>query len=392
LSRAVDVARWWWGLLCLGLWWGTPALADEPARSGVSDPVEVHVLADPELIGGQLYYRRSNPQGEWVLMGTYLGNNSPEVFENELLVDVELRNDSFFTLQRAHYNGYEPRSVESSGAMGLEVTLERDPPQLDGVHVALVVVLPLFLAGVVFGAVLLSQKERHLRNLKDWKFIRTHFRKRTKATRVTLQAGLPRSDITRFGTYHVVSKLGKGGMATVFKVQGPDQEIWALKAPSSDICAEPKFVARFEREVAIAMQLDHPNIVRTVDAGMATDSDGVKRPYMVMEMVSGEELGSIIDKRAASGRPPDLSLANKVAESVLAGLSAAHAVGVIHRDMKPSNVMITEHGDIKIMDFGIARLSAERTLTAAGALMGTPVYMAPEQINAPSKVDHRIDL
>jgi serine/threonine-protein kinase len=186
------------------------------------------------------------------------------------------------------------------------------------------------------------------------------------------------------GRYLVESELGRGGMATVFK--GTDTVLGrpvAVKVLSPQYSGDANFVTRFRREAQAAASLNHPNLVSVYDTG--TD-DGVH--FIVMEYVEAKTLA---DYLAGGGRiMPERSI--EIAEAVCDALSVAHAHGIIHRDIKPANIMITSKGDVKVTDFGIARvISGADTLAQTAAVLGTASYLSPEQAQS-QQVDQRSDI
>jgi eukaryotic-like serine/threonine-protein kinase len=186
------------------------------------------------------------------------------------------------------------------------------------------------------------------------------------------------------GRYLVESELGRGGMATVFK--GTDTVLGrpvAVKVLSPQYAGDANFVARFRREAQSAARLNHTNLVSVYDTG--TD-DGVH--FIVMEYVDAKTLA---DYLAGGGRiMPERAI--EIAQAVCDALSMAHAHGIIHRDIKPANIMITPKGDVKVTDFGIARvISGADTLAQTAAVLGTASYLSPEQAQSQS-VDQRSDI
>jgi serine/threonine-protein kinase len=185
--------------------------------------------------------------------------------------------------------------------------------------------------------------------------------------------------------YRVQRLLGKGGMGAVYladdEVLG---ELVALKIILSSFAAdEAAMVARFRREAAAARKVSSPSVIRIHDLGEA-------RPgllYLSMEYFAGRTLTEVIAQR---GVVP-LKDARDMLQQIAAGLEAAHQAGVIHRDLKPSNVLVGERGQIKIIDFGLATTAFGEGLTATGAILGTPHYMAPEQVRG-KPVDVRSDI
>jgi serine/threonine protein kinase len=186
------------------------------------------------------------------------------------------------------------------------------------------------------------------------------------------------------GRYLVESELGRGGMATVFK--GTDTVLGrpvAVKVLSPQYAGDANFVTRFRREAQSAARLNHPNLVSVYDTG--TD-DGIH--FIVMEYVDAKTLA---DYLAGGGRiMPERAI--EIAEAVCDALSMAHAHGIIHRDIKPANIMITSKGDVKVTDFGIARvISGADTIAQTAAVLGTASYLSPEQAQS-LPVDQRSDI
>jgi serine/threonine-protein kinase len=185
--------------------------------------------------------------------------------------------------------------------------------------------------------------------------------------------------------YRVQRLLGKGGMGAVYladdEVLG---ELVALKVISSAFASDERaMVTRFRREAAAARKVSSPAVIRIHDLGEA-------RPgllYLSMEYFAGRTLADVIAQR---GVVP-MADVKDILQQIGAGLEAAHAVGVVHRDLKPSNVLIGERGAVKIIDFGLATTAVGEGLTATGAILGTPHYMAPEQVRGKS-VDARTDI
>ena len=186
------------------------------------------------------------------------------------------------------------------------------------------------------------------------------------------------------GSFVVLTLLGQGGMGAVFDAvsTAPDRnpdEHWAVKVLFADVLADPEVVERFDREIAMTARINHPGIVHVIDKGIYSGSSK-SWPFMVMEKVEGSELRTLIEDGSLAEAP--LSLVVGLAMEVLGALKAAHVHQVIHRDLKPDNIMITSRGHVKVMDFGIARKIDAHTLTRTGTAMGTPQYMSPEHLNA----------
>lgn len=188
--------------------------------------------------------------------------------------------------------------------------------------------------------------------------------------------------------FEILGTLGSGGMGVVYQARDRElSEIVALKMLRSDKGLDAQGIERLKQELKLARRITHPNVLRTYDLGTV---DGV--PFLSMEYVPGLTLRALLDRLTPSERLPysaGLRLARQLAE----GLGAVHAVGVIHRDFKPENVLLEPGGNAKIMDFGIARQrhGLQAFQTAEGFLVGTPGYLAPEQIRG-EEVDARTDL
>ncbi len=194
------------------------------------------------------------------------------------------------------------------------------------------------------------------------------------------------------GRYEVGELLGRGGMAEVRK--GTDVRLGrtvAIKRLRTDLASDATFQARFRREAQSAASLNHPAIVSVYDTGeeMSTDGSNVAQPYIVMEYVAGRTLRDIIRE----GRKILPERALEISSGVLAALDYSHRAGIIHRDIKPGNVMLTPAGDVKVMDFGIARAvsDASSTMTQTAAVVGTAQYLSPEQARG-ENVDSRSDV
>jgi len=170
--------------------------------------------------------------------------------------------------------------------------------------------------------------------------------------------------------YRIVALAGRGGMGEVYRAEDLRlSQLVAIKFLPSSLSEDAASLARFHSEVRIARQVSHPNVCRVFDIG---DADGT--PFLTMEYIDGEDLASVV--RRIGRLSPDK--ATEIARQICAGMAAAHERGVIHRDMKPANVMLDGAGKIRITDFGLAGLAA--TIQGAEVRAGTPAYMAPEQL------------
>lgn len=185
-------------------------------------------------------------------------------------------------------------------------------------------------------------------------------------------------------TYRIERPIGQGGTSTVYRGRWlvRDKPV-AIKVMHAEAAQVPELQRRFEREVATAKRLDHPNVVAVTDNGTLDDGS----LFLVMELLDGELLSEMLRRG-----PIEPGLALDIARQLLDALRVAHAEGVVHRDIKPHNVMLTSSGLVKLFDFGIAfNDKAAIKLTAAGTAFGTPEYISPEMAMG-QKVDGRADL
>ena len=196
------------------------------------------------------------------------------------------------------------------------------------------------------------------------------------------------------GHYQITEKLGEGGMGVVYKARDTHLDRFvAFKVLASEKVADPDRKRRFVQEAKAASALNHPNIIHVYDIDQADGTD-----FIAMEYVEGRTLAQLIPRRGMQ-----LGEALKYAVQIADALARAHGAGIIHRDLKPSNIMVDEHGLVRVLDFGLAKLTEaapsggdETTRTAEattekGTIVGTTAYMSPEQA-AGRKVDARSDI
>src|SRR6478736_1924830 len=200
------------------------------------------------------------------------------------------------------------------------------------------------------------------------------------------------------GRYRILSELGRGGMSNVFLAvaSGPGgvNKLVVLKALLPDLATEGYALSMFMDEARLAAQLNHPNVVQTYEVG--TEGD---RHVIVMEYLEGQSLSAAVRRAAAEGNPMPLALQLRIIINSLDGLHYAHelcgyegqSLQLVHRDISPQNVFVTYDGQVKVLDFGIAKATSASTHTAAGVMKGKIAYMAPEQIVG-GNVDRRADL
>ncbi len=188
----------------------------------------------------------------------------------------------------------------------------------------------------------------------------------------------------KFGRYEIKSEIGRGGMATVFHAYDPrfERDV-AIKVLPHEFLHDPQFRARFEREAKMIALLEHPAIVPVYDFG---EEDG--QPFIVMRYMSGGSLAERLKNGAFS-----LSEAAQIIERLAPALDAAHSKGIVHRDLKPGNILFDQYGNAFLSDFGIARLAQAGGGTLTGtAILGTPAYMSPEQVQGDKEIDGRSDV
>jgi len=218
---------------------------------------------------------------------------------------------------------------------------------------------------------------------------------------------LPEELAPLFPQLEIIELLGRGGMGAVYKARQPKlNRFVALKIIAGDAAADPHFAERFQREAQALAKLNHPNIVSVFDFGMVgrllpqAPPDAAERRtedspphlyYFLMEYVDGANLRAMMQ---SGEMKPEAALA--LIPAFCDALQYAHDEGVVHRDIKPENVLVDKKGRVKIADFGLAKLTGsdahDHTLTRTGMYLGTPRYMAPEQVEKPETVDHRADI
>ncbi|MCW2767433.1 MAG: protein kinase, partial [Nocardioides sp.] len=178
--------------------------------------------------------------------------------------------------------------------------------------------------------------------------------------------------------YRLDARIATGGMGEVWRATdttlGRDVAVKLLKNEYAD---DASFRTRFETEARHAAALHHPNVASVYDFGESepTDGSGIPRPYLVMELVNGRPLSDLL----RGGRPLDPEVARDLLGQAADAIGAAHAAGIVHRDVKPANLLVTPDRTVKITDFGIARAAEGLGITETGQVMGTPQYLSPEQ-------------
>jgi len=181
------------------------------------------------------------------------------------------------------------------------------------------------------------------------------------------------------GQYTIVEKLGQGGMAEVFKAYQPALDRYvAIKILHSMVAMDEQFLARFQHEARAVAKLRHGNIVQVYDFG---SEDNVY--YMVMEFIDGQTLKARLRELKDAGQTMSLDETRRIIQAVASALDYAHKRGMVHRDVKPANILLTSEGEAVLSDFGIARMVEGTRFTMTG-VVGTPDYMSPEQGQGPT--------
>jgi serine/threonine protein kinase len=195
----------------------------------------------------------------------------------------------------------------------------------------------------------------------------------------------PRTAPRQVGNYEIISKIAEGGMGSVFRAKHRDTgDLVAIKIITGEPARNPVLLKRFKQEFEAARQIDHPNVVKALDY-----SGEGPTPFLVMELVEGESLGQKVDRDGPLPEAEAVRLIGQVCE----GLHRAHKQGLIHRDVKPDNILVTNDGVAKLTDLGLVKdVEADTGLTRTGRGLGTPHYMAPEQFRDAKNVDSKSDI
>jgi serine/threonine protein kinase len=194
-----------------------------------------------------------------------------------------------------------------------------------------------------------------------------------------------RSELQELGNYELVERIAEGGMGTVYKGRHRQTgQIVAIKVVPAHMMSNAVFIKRFEQEYNAAKALDHPNVVKAIEFGKNGGT-----PYLVMEFVDGESLGQKLERDGHFSESDAIKIIGQVAQ----GLHKAHKLGLIHRDVKPDNILLTNDGQVKLVDLGLVKeIDADLNLTRTNRGLGTPHFMAPEQFRNAKNADVRCDI
>ncbi len=338
------------------------------ALGGMAFPATSIIRVDSEVKGPTEVYIRPANTGAYRLAGHEIPCDIP--VEPGKNYDVRIKRYANFFV----YEQGEQKSIDSDyPAVSVSTS-----PDWAWDRVLIVIIIP-FLLTLEWNRRNKALKARELE--KDLEVSKTRAEEaERKAERSSLETPMPE----KIGNYVVLARLGEGGMATVFKARDHYGDFYAVKVPHPRIFEDQEFLKRFTHEAKIGQNINHPHIVRLCDFNL-NPSRGV--PFICMEFVEGESM----EDRIKSAVPLPLSQALDYVIQMAGALEYAHGKNIIHRDMKPANVMITAGDQVKVMDFGIAKARDLSTLTRVDSLLGTPSYMAPEQIDS-KDVDSRADL
>lgn len=273
--------------------------------------------------------------------------------EYDLLVEGP---DGFFLLWRGEYQRYHP----ASSIKATPITLHR---VVAWSHVAAAGVGGLALVGALLFFRLRGARKEQQTLAEQLEEEQAYSELRPGA--------LPK----KVGRYKIEDRLGTGGMATVYRAVDEYGDTYALKVPDLRVLDHEDSAARFFREMEISGALKHPGIVRIAEVHRGDDKT---HPYIALEFIDGETLRQLIDREGPLPVDRTLAIVREIADA----LEYAHSKSIIHRDLKPANIMITRRQQIRIMDFGIAKATNLETMTGTDITLGTPDYMAPEQVDS----------
>jgi hypothetical protein len=330
-----------------------------------------------------IFIQYHSSPGRWTLLG-----RSGRPIELDLS-RFATRDDYSFRINLRHYQDLEVRIPASDMIRGAGSPIERrytlqpivpliSPLRLFAERnplLAIIITVPSIIVLWLLGSALFTRYRSLARDLEKM------HRWEARAASISRTGSMIRKKI---GGYVIVSSLGEGGTSMVYRAVPEstldDRESVAIKILKPDVSEDPEFVERFRREVRITCELIHPHILNVLDFG---EQEGVL--YLVTEIIEGGTL-----RARLTGSPLPVEEFKKIFMPILDGVAFAHRKGIVHRDLKPDNIMITGTGVVKVMDFGIAKARRYSNITQTGTAIGTPEYMAPEQLKSMGK-DDRID-
>jgi tRNA A-37 threonylcarbamoyl transferase component Bud32 len=310
----------------------------------------------------------------------YLGlSSSPVTLQYEERLTLEFRKTGFESVTTQ----FSPKHFESRDAWPEKGLISLKPANIGAALNVYAQEYP-----VVFGAAVLLLGGLGAWGIRSRRLAKSAVARADRLEELKAAADAKRRDgsmvMEVLGGYRLVDILGEGGMAIVYRALPEetleDSQAVAIKVLSHKLSEDPDFSDRFRREVQVCTSLNHPNIIRVIDWGNLHG-----RLFLVLELVDGQTLEDAMPK---DGFP--LDQAKSILSQIFSGANYAHTHDIIHRDLKPENIMLTNKQRIKIMDFGLAKARQLDSLTKTGALMGTPAYMSPEQIQV-QELDSRSD-
>lgn len=335
------------------------------SATGASDRQQLHISSD--LAGSARVYLRPSGYGRYELVSRELPCTVSVSQRGNL--DVKVEKHRFFIIV------HRGEKKDISAPSGIMVTTTRE---ILWDRLALIVTAPLLLL-VEIGR---RRKNRETSRLKSSLELASEEVKSAelKAAKNSLGDSVPE----KIGAYTVERKIGEGGMASVYLGKDAQGYQYALKVPHIRYLQDPEFLSRFRHEAKIGQSLTHRNIVKLLDYNLEEEKGLL---YIAMEYIDGESLSVMMKKNRMTEREKILDIIIQILE----GLGYAHEKNITHRDIKPSNIMLTSGGGVKIMDFGVAKSTELSALTITDMTLGTPMYMAPEQIDSKT-ADSRCDL
>ncbi|RME87253.1 MAG: serine/threonine protein kinase, partial [Planctomycetota bacterium] len=191
--------------------------------------------------------------------------------------------------------------------------------------------------------------------------------------------------ISQIGNYHIIKLLGKGSMGAVYLAMSSSSEVVALKVVKKELSEDQMYLQRFMREIQVVQNLNHPNIVRTLDYGVDMEQDAL---FAVMEFIDGPDVNQLIQRFEAL----QIHEAFVILAQAAKGLDYAGKQNLVHRDIKPANLLLNKKGFLKIADFGLVKDHQNESITQTGTALGSPAYMSPEQIMGENTIDIRSDI